>query len=274
MSATENCKAAGDFGKVENIVPTDAIAPGKSIENGVAPKAAENGNGQSFEKLVQEESCLLPGKETNDEQLAKGDSELTKAPETKNDSGPVEKLELEIQKRTHERDNYHRKMVETENKLAALQASYNAVTTGKGDEMAIRRELEDLKNLLTQSQLKLDDRGRIVANQENQINALTSQVSSLKEVVAITKDLLNIRNMEVKHLQDNVDSMEVRIIAEREKHNMMLNKMDSAARLNADLKKEYETQLRLFQDLRGKYEEKVTLLSEENRALGAKTSTE
>ncbi|XP_033230388.1 uncharacterized protein C458.02c isoform X2 [Belonocnema kinseyi] len=248
MSATENCKAAGDFGKVENIVPTDAIAPGKSIENGVAPKAAENGNGQSFEKLVQEESCLLPGKETNDEQLAK--------------------------KRTHERDNYHRKMVETENKLAALQASYNAVTTGKGDEMAIRRELEDLKNLLTQSQLKLDDRGRIVANQENQINALTSQVSSLKEVVAITKDLLNIRNMEVKHLQDNVDSMEVRIIAEREKHNMMLNKMDSAARLNADLKKEYETQLRLFQDLRGKYEEKVTLLSEENRALGAKTSTE
>lgn len=92
-------------------------------------------------------------------------------------------------------------MVETENKLAALQASYNAVTTGKGDEMAIRRELEDLKNLLTQSQLKLDDRGRIVANQENQINALTSQVSSLKEVVAITKDLLNIRNMEVKHLQ-------------------------------------------------------------------------
>ena len=91
--------------------------------------------------------------------------------------------------------------METENKLAALQASYNAVTSGKGDEIALRRELEDLKNLLTQSQLKLDDRGRIVANQENQINALTSQVSSLKEVVAITKDLLNIRNMEVKHLQ-------------------------------------------------------------------------
>lgn len=63
-------------------------------------------------------------------------------------------------------------------------------------------------------------------------------------------------------------------MAEREKHNLMLNKMDSAARLNADLKKEYETQLRLFQDLRGKYEEKVTLLSEENRALEAKTSTE
>ena len=61
--------------------------------------------------------------------------------------------------------------------------------------------------------------------------------------------------------------METRIMAEREKHTMMMNKMDSASRLNADLKKEYETQLRLFQDLRGKYEEKVNLLSEENRAL-------
>lgn len=71
MSETENCKAAGDFGKVENIFPRDAIATGKSIENGVTPKAAENGNGQCFEKIVQEESCLLPEKETHDEQLAK-----------------------------------------------------------------------------------------------------------------------------------------------------------------------------------------------------------
>ena len=85
--------------------------------------------------------------------------------------------------------------------MAALQIAFEAATSGKGDKMNLRRELEKLKNNLTQAQSKLNDRGRLMANQENQINALTKQVSSLKEVVAITKNLLEIRNMEVKHLQ-------------------------------------------------------------------------
>lgn len=61
--------------------------------------------------------------------------------------------------------------------------------------------------------------------------------------------------------------METKISAERTRHDTMINKMNAAVRLNADLKTEYETQLRLFQDLRGKYQEKVTLLSSENKAL-------
>lgn len=65
--------------------------------------------------------------------------------------------------------------------------------------------------------------------------------------------------------QNDVDSMESRISVERDRHNAMLKKMDAAVRLNADLKTEYETQLRLFQDLRGKYEEKVTLLTADNK---------
>lgn len=124
-----------------------------------------------------------------------------------------------------------------------------------------------LKSTLEQTKLILDDRERRLANQDNQIGALTKQVSSLKEVVSITKDMLNIRNMEVKHLQEDVDKMERKITEERDRHNDMINKMETAVRLNADLKKEYQTQLQLFQDLRGKYEEKVTLLSEENKAL-------
>jgi uncharacterized coiled-coil protein SlyX len=46
-----------------------------------------------------------------------------------------------------------------------------------------------------------EERNRVVANQENQINALNDQVASLKEVVSITRDLLQIRNMEMKQLQ-------------------------------------------------------------------------
>ncbi|XP_043273758.1 uncharacterized protein [Venturia canescens] len=175
--------------------------------------------------------------------------------------------EVEVQKRTAERDNYEKKLADTENKLTALEAAYEAAISGKDDQSNLRRELKELKNSLAQSQAKFNDRGRLIANQENQINALGKQVSSLKEVVAITKNLLEIRNMEVKHLQEDVDSMENRITAERERHNAMLRKMEAAVRLNADLKTEYETQLRLFQDLRGKYEEKVTLLTGEDKTV-------
>lgn len=162
---------------------------------------------------------------------------------------------------------------------------------GEGDEVMLRRMVDQLKNKLIQTSLQLEDRIRVVANQEKQISALNSQVASLKEVESLTRSLLQIRNMEVKHLQvklwtsweidklrkrvterwtvvqAEVDDMEVRINEERDRYNTMINKMDAAVKLNADLKVEYETQLGLFRDLREKYEEKVTLLSEEKRAL-------
>ncbi|XP_001603395.1 uncharacterized protein LOC100118140 [Nasonia vitripennis] len=189
-----------------------------------------------------------------------------------NNAGTVFQLQDEVLKRTQERDSFRKKLEEAERKISALQSTAqpaNNLSNGSSipDEGSLRRELDDLKSSLAQTKLVLDDRERRVANQENQISALSKQVSSLKEVVAITKDMLNIRNMEVKHLQEDVDKMESKITAERERHNSMLNKMDAAVRLNADLKKEYQTQLQLFQDLRGKYEEKVTLLSEENKSL-------
>ncbi|EGI65391.1 hypothetical protein G5I_06140 [Acromyrmex echinatior] len=49
--------------------------------------------------------------------------------------------------------------------------------------------------------LMYEERNRVIANQENQINALNNQVASLKEVISVTRDLLEIRNIEVKQLQ-------------------------------------------------------------------------
>lgn len=68
-------------------------------------------------------------------------------------------------------------------------------------------------------------------------------------------------------LQAKVDNMEKNISQERDWHNTMISKMDAAMRLNADLKKEYETQLSLFQSLRENYNKKITLLSRENQIL-------
>lgn len=61
--------------------------------------------------------------------------------------------------------------------------------------------------------------------------------------------------------------MEKKISEERDRHNTIINKMDTAMRLNADLKKEYEIQLSLFQSLREKYGEKITLLTGEKQSL-------
>ncbi|XP_017890676.1 tropomyosin isoforms a/b/d/f [Ceratina calcarata] len=183
----------------------------------------------------------------------------------------ISKLKEEVQRTCDERDCYQKKFEIMEQKLNELQVSYDALLKGEGNEVMLRRMVDQLKDKLIQTSLQLEDRIRTVSNQEKQISALNSQVASLKEVETLTRSLLQIRNMEVKHLQAEVDDMEVRINEERERYNTMINKMDAAVKLNADLKKEYETQLTLFRDLREKYEEKVSLLSEEKRALEANT---
>ncbi|XP_051153572.1 uncharacterized protein LOC127276915 [Leptopilina boulardi] len=222
---------------------------------------------QDIKKDLEDKSCPLAIKNNEEEELKKNGKEEIKTEDKFSNSSSVTELLLQIEARTKERDNYHNKLIEVEKKFDILETEYNGFLNGKQNESTLREEVKNLKILIAQTQLKLDDRIRVVANQENQINALMSQVSSLKDVVNITKDLLNIRNMEVRHLQDNVETMEEKINIEREKHNTMLIKMESAFKINLDLKQEYETQLRLFQELREKYDKKVALLTEENGRL-------
>lgn len=179
----------------------------------------------------------------------------------------ISELKQALQKTADERDSYRRKLELTEKKLNGLQASYDELMSAGSGENALKQMVEQLRAKLTQTSLQLDDRTRMVNHQEKQINALNTQVASLKEVEALTRSLLQIRNIEVKHLQTEVDDMETKIAEERLRYTTMINKMDAAVQLNADLKKEYETQLSLFRDLREKYEEKVTLLTEEKKAL-------
>lgn len=105
------------------------------------------------------------------------------------------------QKKTMECDSYRKKLEDTETKLTALQTSYDAIMKHGGDEDTLQQSVEQLRGQLAQTALMYEERNRTVANQENQINALNNQVTSLKEVVSITRDLLQIRNMEVKQLQ-------------------------------------------------------------------------
>ncbi|XP_029671598.1 GRIP and coiled-coil domain-containing protein 2-like isoform X2 [Formica exsecta] len=217
--------------------------------------------------LFQSEEIALQNKKmphSRSEKKADNSSKLN----ARNDNATrISDLEAEVRKRTKERDDYRKKLEETEMKLAALQASCEAITNHDDAEDILQQSVEQLRGQLAQTALMYEERNRVATNQESQINALNNQVASLKEVVSITRDLLQIRNMEVKQLQTEVDNMEKKISEERDRHNVMISKMDAAMRLNADLKKEYETQLSLFQSLREKYGEKITLLTAEKRAL-------
>lgn len=130
----------------------------------------------------------------------------------------------------------------------------------KTQNLSESQEVNNLKKqseeLLTRAKGVIFEKTKVCKNQELQIEALTQQITSLKEVVAITKDLLEIRNVELKHLTDKLDCMDDKIKAEKERHQLMHTKMEKMMQMNAELKVEYETQLQLFAALREKYHER------------------
>lgn len=69
------------------------------------------------------------------------------------------------------------------------------------------------------------------------------------------------------YFQTTIKLLEDHAVAERERRNAVLNKMETAVKLNAELKNEYENQLRIFQELKIKYEMKVELMRAENNRL-------
>lgn len=195
-----------------------------------------------------------------------------------------------IKVRIEESENYKNRLQLAEKELEFVKTTtvprpISKVTIGVGDgavvdnetESSLNTETTDMEKLmdentelhvaLTKASEQLKDKTDMCDNQEKKNIALTNQIESLKEVVNITKDLLNIRDMEVHHLQSDVESMEGKIQEERQRHNSMITKMEEAVKLNSDLKEEYQNQLRIFQELKTRYEEKVTLLTKENEKL-------
>ncbi|KAF5307304.1 hypothetical protein FQR65_LT07020 [Abscondita terminalis] len=97
------------------------------------------------------------------------------------------------------------------------------------------------------------EKTRMLKNQELQIEALSQQVTSLKEVCKITKDMLDIRNIEVKQLNDKLSFMEDKFKSEKDRHEMVHSKLERMMMLNDELKNEYRKQLSAFSELKKVY---------------------
>ncbi|CAB3251333.1 unnamed protein product [Arctia plantaginis] len=171
-------------------------------------------------------------------------------------------LKLELKVREEEIDLLKARVRNLETELQAALSK----PTGKNHEM-IENIKQQHEELLSKARGMIFDKTKMVKNQELQIEALTTQVQSLKDINLITKDLLEIRNSEVKAMEDRLQAMEARFKAEKDRYGLVLERANTSTTLNQDLKKEYETQLAIFKELRQKYEQRVQALVAENNRL-------
>ncbi|CAG9827113.1 unnamed protein product [Diabrotica balteata] len=165
----------------------------------------------------------------------------------------VDDLEKRLQTKDAEIQVYKMLMSQMEEE-AAQAKKYKALHEKQTQDVdTLRTESE---KTLTKAKSMIFEKTKIIKNQELQIEAFTQQIESLREVVRITKDLLEIRNMEVKQLEIKIESIEGKQKAEKERYDLMHKKLEMMIRHNAELKREYETQLCLFTALRERYNER------------------
>ncbi|XP_047517496.1 epidermal growth factor receptor substrate 15 homolog isoform X3 [Pieris napi] len=216
----------------------------------VKQEPEENGDenaGKPLEEWQEREQALL-----------KRIEELEKIKTERSEDG----LRLELKVREEEIDLLRSRVKNLETELQAALSK----PAGKNQEI-IQNIKQQHEELLSKARGMIFDKTKMVKNQELQIEALNSQVQSLKDINNITKDLLNIRNSEVKAMEDRLEAMEARYKAEKERHSLVLQRAQTSSGLNDDLKKEYETQLAIFKELRVKYEQRVQALVSENQQL-------
>jgi len=147
-------------------------------------------------------------------------------------------------------------------KLAELEKEINALRS-RSDSEDIKRLKQKHEDLLTKAKELLFEKTKTNKQQELQIEAYKNQIVQLKEVVAITKDMLEIRNSEAKHLNARFETIELRLKAEKDRQGLMEKKLDISKQMYVDLKQEYDIQSGLFKELQGGYAEKINLLETE-----------
>uniref|UniRef100_A0A2A4J3T4 Uncharacterized protein n=1 Tax=Heliothis virescens TaxID=7102 RepID=A0A2A4J3T4_HELVI len=225
-------------------------------ENGPAEKIEEKkpGNNEVNQNNVKENGDW----QQREQALLKKIEELEKVKTERTEDG----YKLELKVREEEIDLLKARVHNLETELQAALSK----PTGKNHEM-IENIKQQHEELLSKARGMIFDKTKMVKNQELQIEALTTQVQSLKDINVITKDLLEIRNSEVKAMEDRLVAMEARFKAEKDRYGLVLQRAQTSTTLNDDLKKEYETQLAIFKELRQKYEQRVQALVAENAKL-------
>uniref|UniRef100_A0A1B0DG69 T-complex protein 1 subunit alpha n=1 Tax=Phlebotomus papatasi TaxID=29031 RepID=A0A1B0DG69_PHLPP len=111
--------------------------------------------------------------------------------------GLCQKLEQDLQKRN------------TENEI--LKARIGMMEKEQTSELKPTRTQEQKDDYLTKAKELLFEKTKICKRQEQQIEALKVQIESVKEVLAVSKEMLEVRNMENSHFQEQFTVLETRL---------------------------------------------------------------
>ncbi|KAJ8930517.1 hypothetical protein NQ314_016679 [Rhamnusium bicolor] len=160
---------------------------------------------------------------------------------------------LALFEKDKELQDYKKRVAKLEEDLAQAQKVINQRAKEADEVDSLKTESE---KTLTKAKSIIFERTKVIKNQELQIEAYGQQIESLKDVVRITKDLLEIRNLEVKQLETKINCMEEKVKAEKQRQDLLHKKLETMIRHNGELKREYETQLCLFSALRERYNER------------------
>lgn len=150
-------------------------------------------------------------------------------------------------------------LVERNKELEKNFKDLSSLNVGKGKNAG----KSDDDDMLTRAKELLFEKTKLCKNQEMQLEALKNQMIATKEVLEINKDMLNLRNIENDHLQSQLDSMKLRVKAEKDRYQLTEKKLQVSKKKETDLGREYETQRGIFKDLRSAYEAKINLLNKQ-----------
>lgn len=113
---------------------------------------------------------------------------------------------------------------------------------GKGK----NKSSDDEEDTLLRAKELLFEKVKICKKQEQQLEALNNQITANKDVLDITKDMLNLKNIENDHMQSRLESMKLRIKSENDRFVLTEKKLNISKLKEASLTKEYETQRNIF----------------------------
>lgn len=104
----------------------------------------------------------------------------------------------------------------------------------------------DDDDMLTRAKELLFEKTKVCKKQELQLEALNSQVDATKEVLEITKDMLNLKNIENDHMQSRLESLQERAKCEKDRYLLVEKKLALAKQREDAFTKEYENQRNIF----------------------------
>ncbi|EDV54137.2 tropomyosin-1 [Drosophila erecta] len=161
-------------------------------------------------------------------------------------------LRKDFEEAKAENERLKRRVVQLEQSLK------QSVMLGGTDAPKSRQEQEEL---LLKAKTLLFEKTKVNKQQEQQISVLKTQVDTIKDVLQVTKDMLQLKTAECDHTQARLEKSQQWIKAEQDKCVLTEKKLAISKGVYDKLRSEYDTQSQIFKDLKSAYEQKVKVLT-------------